>query len=88
MKPHVSRVTALFLLCQVFLILTHAPLVRVLSWIILSGDVDVFTEKGAAKTISIYNTSSTASNEGGAAKKKQVTNEGSSQGRRRVKGRL
>jgi hypothetical protein len=49
MKPHVSRVTALFLLCQVFLIITHIPLVRVLAWIILAGDAEIFTEKGAAK---------------------------------------
>ena len=49
MKPHVSRVTALFLLCQVFLIITHIPLVRVLASIILTGDTDVFTERGAAK---------------------------------------
>ena len=53
MKPHVSRVTALFLLCQVFLILTHIPLVRVLAWIILAADTEIFTEKGAAR-ISLY----------------------------------
>jgi hypothetical protein len=44
----VSRVTALFLLCHVFLILKHVPLVHVLAYIILAGDDDVFTEKGAA----------------------------------------
>ncbi len=49
LKPHVSRVTALFLLCQVYLILTHAPLVRMLAWIVLSGGEDVFSEKGAAR---------------------------------------
>ncbi len=49
MKPQVRRVTALFLLCQVFLILTHRPLVRVLAWIILAGGTDVFTASGAAR---------------------------------------
>ncbi len=49
LKPHVSRVTALFLLCQVYLIITHLPLVRVLAWIILAGTEEVFTERGAAK---------------------------------------
>ena len=53
MKPHVSRITALFLLCQIFLIMTHVPLVRVLAWILFCGDHDVFTERGAAK-ISLY----------------------------------
>ncbi len=48
-----SRVTALFLLCQVYLIITHVPLVRVLAWIILAGTEEIFTEKGAAK-ISLY----------------------------------
>ncbi len=49
MKPHVSKVTALFLLCHVFLIITHIPLVRLLAWIIFAGDANVFTERGAAK---------------------------------------
>merc|ERR1719259_477503 len=56
MKPHISRVTALFLLCHVFLILTHAPLVRLLAWIIFSGDSEIFTERGAAK-LSLYTSS-------------------------------
>ena len=47
MKPHVSPVVALFLLCQVFLIITHMPLVRLLAWIIIAGDNEVFTERGA-----------------------------------------
>ena len=47
MKPHVSPVVALFLLCQVFLIITHIPLVRLLAWIIIAGDSEVFTERGA-----------------------------------------
>ena len=49
MKPHISRVTALFLLCHIFLVVNHPPLVRLLAWIIFDGDVDIFTEKGAAK---------------------------------------
>jgi len=47
MKPHVSPVVALFLLCQVFLIISHVPLVRLLAWILVAGDHDVFTERGA-----------------------------------------
>jgi len=47
MKPHVSQIVSLFLLCQVFLIITHIPLVRLLAWIITTGDADVFTERGA-----------------------------------------
>ena len=47
MKPHVSPVVALFLLCQVFLIISHVPLVRLLAWIIIAGDTEVFTERGA-----------------------------------------
>ena len=49
MKPHVSKVTALFLLSQVFLIITHVPLVRLLAWIIFAGDSNIFTERGAAR---------------------------------------
>ena len=60
MKPHISRVTALFLLCHVFLILTHAPLVRLLAWIIFSGDSEIFTERGAAK-LSLYTSSKVVS---------------------------
>ena len=44
-----SRITALFLLCQVYLIITHVPLVRVLAWIILTAGEEVFTERGAVK---------------------------------------
>ena len=47
MKPYVSPVVALFLLCQVFLIITHVPLVRLLAWIIIAGDMEIFTERGA-----------------------------------------
>jgi len=47
MKPHVSPVVGLFLLCQVFLIISHVPLVRLLAWILVAGDHDVFTERGA-----------------------------------------
>jgi len=47
MKPHVSQIVSLFLLCQVFLVITHNPLVRLLAWIITAGDAEVFTERGA-----------------------------------------
>jgi len=52
LKPFVSPVVALFLLCQVFLVLTHYPLVRLLSWIIIAGDTEVFTERGATLYVS------------------------------------
>jgi hypothetical protein len=54
MKPHVSKVTALFLICQVFLIITHVPLVRLLAWIVFAGDSEIFTETGAAK-LALFN---------------------------------
>ena len=57
MKPHVSKVTALFLLSQVFLIITHVPLVRLLAWIIFAGDANIFTERGAARIAEYSSTS-------------------------------
>ena len=30
-----------------FLIIRHVPLVRLLAWILLAGDTEVFTERGA-----------------------------------------
>ena len=56
MKPHVSKVTALFLLSQVFLIITHVPLVRLLAWIIFHGDANVFTERGATRIFEFSST--------------------------------
>ena len=53
MKPHVSKVSALFLLSHVFFVVSHAPLVQMLAWIIFEGSKDIFTEKGAAK-LSLY----------------------------------
>jgi len=53
MKPYVSPVVALFLLCQVFLIITHIPLVRLLAWILLAGDTEVFTERAATLAASL-----------------------------------
>ena len=61
MKPHVSKVTALFLLSQVFLIITHVPLVRLLAWIIFHGNSDVFTERGAARILEYSSTTTKAS---------------------------
>ncbi|CAH1971069.1 unnamed protein product [Acanthoscelides obtectus] len=49
----VSCVVALFLLSQVFLILSHAPLVQTLAWIVLKTDRSVF-EKGVDKLLEYY----------------------------------
>ncbi|GAB6025945.1 hypothetical protein CHUAL_011914 [Chamberlinius hualienensis] len=43
-RPHVSSVVSLFLLSQVFLIITHKPLVRSLAKIILNSDLSIFSE--------------------------------------------
>jgi len=55
-------VTALFLLCQVFLIITHSPLVRALARILLEADGDIFTERGAAK-IAVFSGGSSSSSQ-------------------------
>lgn len=52
-KPHVSSVVSLFLLSQVFLIITHGPLVDILAWIILNGDMDIFSQ-GASEKLALY----------------------------------
>ncbi|XP_075973787.1 C-type lectin domain containing ema isoform X2 [Anticarsia gemmatalis] len=52
-KPSVSCVVALFLLSQVFLIITHGPIVHALAWIILQSDLSVF-EDGATKILEMY----------------------------------
>ncbi|XP_072931785.1 protein CLEC16A homolog [Epargyreus clarus] len=52
-KPSVSCVVALFLLSQVFLIITHGPIVHALAWIILQSDLSVF-EDGATKILDMY----------------------------------
>ncbi|XP_050503239.1 protein CLEC16A homolog isoform X2 [Diabrotica virgifera virgifera] len=49
----VSCVVALFLLSQVFLILSHSPLVQTLAWIILKTDRTVF-ENGVDKLLEYY----------------------------------
>ncbi|XP_050302255.1 protein CLEC16A homolog isoform X2 [Anthonomus grandis grandis] len=49
----VSCVVALFLLSQVFLIISHSPLVQTLAWIILKTDRTVF-EKGVNKLLEHY----------------------------------
>lgn len=43
MRGHVSTVVSLFLLSQVFLIINHSPLVQILTWIILYGNIDVLS---------------------------------------------
>ncbi|XP_063234490.1 protein CLEC16A homolog isoform X2 [Bacillus rossius redtenbacheri] len=52
-KPHVSSVVSLFLLSQVFLIITHKPLVQVLARIILTKDMDIFS-RGSSDTLALY----------------------------------
>ncbi|CAB3229851.1 unnamed protein product [Arctia plantaginis] len=52
-KPSVSGVVSLFLLSQVFLIITHGPIVHALAWIILQSDLSVF-EVGATKILEMY----------------------------------
>ncbi|KAF7266633.1 hypothetical protein GWI33_020130 [Rhynchophorus ferrugineus] len=49
----VSCVVALFLLSQVFLIISHTPLVHTLAWIILKTDRTIF-EKGVTKLLEHY----------------------------------
>jgi protein CLEC16A len=49
----VSSVVSLFLLSQVFLIITHVPLVHVLASIILTGDMDIFSQ-GASEKLALY----------------------------------
>ncbi|XP_028967494.1 protein CLEC16A [Galendromus occidentalis] len=41
-SPHVSRIVALFLLNQVFLIMSHKPLVRQLAEVLFDGTMDIF----------------------------------------------
>lgn len=49
-NPRVSPVVALYLLSLVFLVITHAPLVFSLAWVILNGDCSVFKE-GLSKVL-------------------------------------
>lgn len=44
-RPHVSSVVSLFLLSQVFLIISHKPLVQQLAHIILNRDMSVFSSR-------------------------------------------
>ncbi|XP_044734671.1 protein CLEC16A homolog isoform X2 [Chrysoperla carnea] len=53
LNPRVSSIVSLFLLSQVFLIITHAPLVHSLAWIILNADASVF-KYGASKILESY----------------------------------
>lgn len=52
-NPRVSSIVALYLLSLVFLVVTHAPLVHALAWVILNGDNSVFKE-GAAAVLNAY----------------------------------
>lgn len=52
-KPSVSCVVSLFLLSQVFLIITHGPIVHALAWILLQSDLSVL-EEGATKILEMY----------------------------------
>ncbi|CAG7730743.1 unnamed protein product [Allacma fusca] len=58
-SPKVSSILALFLLSQVFLIMTHPPLVRVLANIILNGNEAVFELKDDIVSNPIINSTST-----------------------------
>ncbi|KAH8295228.1 hypothetical protein KR018_008873 [Drosophila ironensis] len=51
--PRVSSIVALYLLSLVFLVVSHAPLVHALAWVILNGDHGVFKE-GAAEVLNSY----------------------------------
>ncbi|KPU80275.1 uncharacterized protein Dana_GF16516, isoform B [Drosophila ananassae] len=51
--PRVSSIVALYLLSLVFLVVSHAPLVHALAWVILNGDHSVFKE-GAAEILNSY----------------------------------
>ncbi|CAG0879516.1 unnamed protein product [Darwinula stevensoni] len=49
-KPHISSVVSLFLLSQVFLIITHKPLVQTLAQIILNKDMSIFLDGGTSSS--------------------------------------
>lgn len=53
-KKHVSVVVSLFLLSQVFLIVSHGPLVRTLAAIILKSDSNI-VQSGVSHTLEDYN---------------------------------
>ncbi|XP_045514205.1 protein CLEC16A homolog isoform X2 [Pieris brassicae] len=53
LKPSVSCVVSLFLLSQVFLIITHGPIVHALAWIIIQSDISIFDE-GAMNILETY----------------------------------
>ena len=52
-NPRVSCVVALFLLSLVFLVITHAPLVHALAWVILNADHNVFKD-GASEVLNEF----------------------------------
>ncbi|XP_034132904.1 protein CLEC16A homolog isoform X1 [Drosophila guanche] len=52
-NPRVSSIVALYLLSLVFLVVSHAPLVHALAWVILNGDHGVFKD-GAAEILNSY----------------------------------
>lgn len=52
-NKRVSCIVALFLLSQVFLIITHGPLVHSLAWVILNTDHRVF-KNGASEVLKSY----------------------------------
>lgn len=57
-RPHVTSAVAMFLLSQVFLIISHAALVRLLTDAILRGDVSACITDSDAETITSFNVSS------------------------------
>ncbi|XP_076649966.1 C-type lectin domain containing ema isoform X2 [Halictus rubicundus] len=57
-RKHVSVVVALFLLSQVFLIISHGPLVHTLAAVILLSDLETI-QTGASKVLEMYGDMST-----------------------------
>ncbi|KAJ9577624.1 hypothetical protein L9F63_005811, partial [Diploptera punctata] len=71
-KPHVSSVVSLFLLSQVFLIITHVPLVHVLASIILTGDMDIFSQ-GASEKLASHRMSQVTESDAAAVEDESVS---------------
>ncbi|OQR80318.1 protein CLEC16A-like, partial [Tropilaelaps mercedesae] len=54
-SPHVSPIVALFLLNQVFLIISHKPLVRQLADVLFNGTLEIFNKDAADRRGSVGN---------------------------------
>ncbi|XP_055377636.1 protein CLEC16A homolog [Condylostylus longicornis] len=51
-NPRISPVVSIYLLSLVFLVITHAPLVHSLAWLLLNGDYDLFKD-GSSKILNM-----------------------------------